>query len=116
MPEPSHVIITCTCGTKLLCPVPGHVGVPPDPVDPLKLVAAGQEAQGHLADAVLALMKARASWVSRGLPADNRFPLTLDRLAESITHSNVELRRWTAGAMVVAERRGCTLEEAKVDA
>lgn len=109
----SHVVITCTCGPDRIagrpvhsaCEVPGHGDVPPDPVDPQALADAGREAVAHLDDAVLALMKARAAWVSRGLPANNSFPASLDRLAGSITRQNHHMRKWAAAAETVAERR-----------
>lgn len=114
----SHVVITCTCGPDRIagrsvhsaCEVPGHGDVPPDPVDPQTLVDAGREAVVHLNDAVLALMKARAAWVSRGLPADNAFPASLDRLAGSITHQNQRMREWAAAAKTVADSRAGTTE------
>lgn len=109
----SHVVVTCTCGPDRIagrsvhsaCEVPGHGDVPPDPVDPQTLVDAGWEAVVHLNDAVLALMKARAAWVSRGLPADNAFPASLDRLAGSITYQNDRMRKWAVAAERVAESR-----------
>lgn len=110
---PSHIVTTCTCGPDRIagrpvhsaCEVPGHGDVPPLPVDPQTLVDAGWEALDHLQDAVLALMKARAAWVSRGLPSTNAFPQSLDRLAGKITYQNDRLRRWTVAAERVAERR-----------
>ena len=111
--EASHVFITCTCGPDRIagrsvhsaCPVPGHGDVPPDLVDPQDLADAGREAVTHLQDAVLSLMKARAAWVSRGLPADNPFPLSLDRLAGSITYQNDRMRKWAIAAQTVATQR-----------
>lgn len=109
----SHVVITCTCGPDRIagrsvhsaCPVPGHGDVPPDKVDPQTLADAGLEAVAHLNEAVLALMKARAAWVSRGLPADNAFPSSLDRLAGSITYQNDRMRKWAIAAQQVATER-----------
>lgn len=109
----SHVVITCTCGPDRIagrpvhsaCEVPGHGDVPPDPVDPQTLVDAGWEAVACLDVAVLALMKARAAWVSRGLPADNPFPSSLDRLAGSITYQNERMRKWAIAAQQVATER-----------
>lgn len=105
----SHVILTCTCPST--CEVPGHGDVALL-VDPQTLVDAGMEALGHLNDAVWALMKARAAWVSRGLPGDNPFPLSLDRLAESITYKNQRLLEWTVAAKTVAKNRVVSYEGA----
>lgn len=68
-------------------------------------MAAGREALGHLDAAARAILAARAAWVSRGLDATNAFPVSLDRLAASMTHQRGELRRWTVAAQTVAERR-----------
>ena len=107
----SHVVITCTCRRwdqlqeANECEVPGHGTMPPDPVDPKDLVAAGDEASKHLNEAVTSLMRARAAWVSRGLDSTNPFPVSLDHLAGRITRQNEHLRKWTAAAAVVAKRR-----------
>lgn len=101
----SHEVITCTCSTKLLCPVPGHVSVPPDPVDPWALVDAGREALLHLFAAERQLIAARAAWVSRGLPGYNAFPTSLDRETAAVHAGIVDLRRWLAAATAVAERK-----------
>lgn len=109
----SHVVITCTCGPDRFanrpvhsaCPVPGHGDVPADPVDPWALVEAGHEALSHLDNAVQSILKARASWVSRGLDSTNHFPASLDRLAGTMTHNWQDLRRWTAAAEQVAQER-----------
>lgn len=120
----SHVVITCTCGSDRIagwpvhsaCAVPGHGDVPPDKVDPQTLADAGHEAVAHLNDAVLALMKARAAWVSRGLPADNPFPASLDRLASSITYQNERMRKWAVAAQQVATERESSLLASGQDA
>lgn len=102
----SHVVLTCTCATHLVgCPVPGHLAVPPNPIDPQDVADFGAEALAHLAAAEQSLLAARAAWVSRGLPASNPFPTSIDELVAGL-HSRWEaLRRWNAGARVVAERR-----------
>lgn len=99
----SHEVLTCTCATKLLCPIPGHVGVPIT-VEPAKLVEAGREALHHLDAAIQSVLAARAAWVSRGLPGDNPLPLSLDRLAATMTANWSELRRWVSAADEVARR------------
>lgn len=109
----SHVVITCTCGPDRVfgrlvhsaCEVPGHGDVPPDPVDPWALAEAGREALGHLDAAVQSVLAARAAWVSRGLDATNPFPTSLDVLAGSMSRQWQDLRKWTAAAVTVAERR-----------
>lgn len=101
----THQVLWCTCATRLLCPVPGHVQVPPDPVDPNDLVAAGEEALRHIDAAVQSLLAARAAWVSRGLEDSNPFPRSLDRLAETLTRNNQDLRLWVVAAKTVAARR-----------
>jgi hypothetical protein len=109
-----HEVLRCTCGDKERhghlreippCPVPGHGTVPRDPVDPWTLVEAGREALTHLDAAVQSVLAARAAWVSRGLDDTNPFPRSLDRLAGSMTRNWEDMRRWTAAARVVAERR-----------
>ena len=112
MSAPSHVVITCEC--TLIpntldrdpndCQVPGHGNVPIT-VAPHVLVEFGQEVLGHLADAEMALIKARAAWVSRGLPGDNPFPVSIDRLVENLVYQRGEMRKWTSAAQTVAERR-----------
>lgn len=98
----SHVVLTCVCPDA--CPIPGHGTVPRDPVDPYDLVDASTEALGHIDEAVTALMKARAAWVSRGLDSDNQFPRSLDELAAGLVASSERLRRWAGAAKVVADR------------
>lgn len=105
------VVIPCTCredneAQRVIptCQVPGHGVTPPDPVDPQVLVDAGYEAMHYIDDAVQALIKARSAWVSRGLPASNPFPQSLDRLTETIEHNWQDLRKWVAAAATVAKR------------
>lgn len=100
----SHVVITCTCNSDEPCQVPGH-GVVPLEVDPWVLVSAGEEALGHLRQAMASIISARAAWVSRGLPADNLFPRGLDHETTRLVGSIDNLRRWVDGARRVAERR-----------
>lgn len=100
----SHTVITCTCGAEETCPVPGHGSVPLE-VDPETLVAAGQEALGHLFAAEQAIIAARRAWVARGLPGSNPFPQSLDHLTMSLKASRERFQRWTAAAQVVADRR-----------
>lgn len=102
----SHVVITCTCGTKepIGCEVPGH-GVIPLEIDPWTLVSAGEEALGHLRQAERSIIAARAAWVSRGLPGDNPFPVGLDRETMRLVASIKALHKWVQGARVVADRR-----------
>lgn len=108
----SHVVLTCTCrqwNASLSiddeCPVPGHGMVPPDPVDPWALVEAGREALEHLAEVERHLIAARAAWVTRGLPCDNAFPLSIDRQTAGFVHSRHKLHRWVVAAAKVAEQR-----------
>lgn len=102
----SHEVITCTCGQAepLGCPVPGH-GVVPLTIDPWTLVEAGEAAIVELQRAQAALIAARAAWVSRGLPGDNPFPVGLDVETMRLVATIENMRRWTAGARKVAERR-----------
>lgn len=101
----SHVVLTCTCRSTETCPVPGHGFVLPDPIDPDLLPEAIMAAFVHLDNAVQEVIKARREWVSRGLPADNPFPASLDRLAETMTADNNRLRDGARAAETVARRR-----------
>lgn len=108
----SHEVITCTCrkwkaslNVDNGCPVPGHGIVPADPVDPWTLVEAGREALGHLMEVERHLIAARSAWVSRGLPGDNPFPVSLDRETMRFIAGRDAMRKWVAAAEKVARER-----------
>lgn len=105
----SHEVITCLCtrvegNRKAECQVPGHGNVP-NLVDPQAVVDAGAEALDHIDDAIQSILKARRAWVSRGLDGNNPFPTSLDELARNMTFQWQELRKFTAAAQTVADRR-----------
>lgn len=100
----SHIVITCTCGADQACEVPGHGSVPLE-VDPWVLVSAGEEALGHMRQAMNSIISARHAWVSRGLPGENPFPLSLDRETAVLASGIDRLRSWVDAARKVAERR-----------
>ena len=107
----SHVVITCTCREDRLnetsvCPVPGHALVPRPLVDPWDLVAAGDGIAEHLDAAVVELMKARAEWVGRGLPAEgfaSSWATWLDVTAREIGFQREAIVRWSLAARKVAQ-------------
>lgn len=84
--------------------VPGH-GTVPNLVDPQDLADAFAAMPAHISAAVTELMKARAEWVSRGLPADHSLMLWLDRKALELVHQGDQVRKWARGAKIVKERR-----------
>ncbi len=100
----SHIVISCTCRDREDCPVPGH-GVVPLEVDPNVLVEAGEEALVHLKEVERHLIAARAAWMSRGLPGDNPFPLSIDRQTESFIASRRQFQAWVKAAAQVAAKR-----------
>lgn len=90
------------------CEIPGHALVPRDPVDPHDLVKAGTEMVAHLNAAITEVMKARADWVSRGLPAEgfaSSWVQWCDGQAWRIIAQRDAIARWTKAARTVAERR-----------